>query len=298
MSRLITLGYFGAAAQHYHIYRLTGSPVSHEPHYHDYFQVCFVISGEMLHRQGGETVKLGAGDAFIVPPGFVHSLHFGERAEIYSLSFENTLFHPGFPQSNAFQFLTQLQTGAHTLQNGSVRLRVVLGDDQYKSIHALLDCLIRQQKTDCPAGLSAAASLVAAIVYLLSQNYYQDPQNAAALEAAKGNDSILLQCCEYIDTHFRQSLTVQLLAKQFGLSRSSFCTAFTQFTGMPVRKYIAQKRVMEAQMLVRSHPELALSHIALQVGYEDDSTFYRNFLKITGVTPSAYRELCHGNKKA
>ena len=59
---------------------------------------------------------------------------------------------------------------------------------------------------------------------------------------------------------------------------------------MPLRRYIAQKRIQEAQALIRSHPEMPISQIALEVGYQDDSTFYRNFLQVTGLPPSRYKQ--------
>ena len=44
-------------------------------------------------------------------------------------------------------------------------------------------------------------------------------------------------------------------------------------------------------MLIRARPELRLGQIATLVGFEDTSSFYRNFLKITGMSPSQYRKL-------
>ena len=58
---------------------------------------------------------------------------------------------------------------------------------------------------------------------------------------------------------------------------------------MPLQKYVAQKRIKEAQFLLRSCPEKSISQIAGEVGYNDDSTFYRNFLRISGVSPLQYK---------
>ena len=44
-------------------------------------------------------------------------------------------------------------------------------------------------------------------------------------------------------------------------------------------------------MQMRTKPGLSVSQIAQELGYEDDSTFYRNFLQVTGMTPSQYRKL-------
>lgn len=292
MAERITLDNFQAAQRHYHIYRLRETELAHHTHYHNYYQVCYVVSGELLHRQDNDTVTLSAGDAFIVPPGFTHSLHFNNaNTEMYSLAFEETLFAPGFPQSNAYQFLASLQTKAAAADRNSVRLRVSLNRSQRRLIENLLDCMIRQQQDDCPAGLSAAPSLTAAIIYVLAQSYYQQPQNTSELDELAIYNSSLQQCVSYIDRHFREPVSLTDLSKRFGLSRSSFCSVFPQFAGMPLRKYIAHKRIKEAQVLIRSCPGKSISQIATEVGYNDDSTFYRNFLQITGMAPSKYKTI-------
>ena len=290
MTEFITLEHFHATARHYHIYKIGQTKLAHQSHYHNYYQICYVVSGEIIHRQHHDAVTLRSGDAFIVPPNFTHSLHFNnEHTEMYSLSFEETLFTAGFPQTSAHQFLESLQEKATIPTKESVRLRVTLNRNQRRSIESLLDCLIRQQEERCPAGLSAAPSLVASIIYLLAQSYYQQPQNASELDALSNYNGTLLQCVAYIDQHFREPLSLSGLTKQFGLSRSSFCSVFPQFTGMPLRKYIAHKRIKEAQVLIRAHPNKSLSLIATEVGYRDDSTFYRNFMHVTGVSPLQYK---------
>lgn len=293
MPELLTLENFQAAQRHYHIYRIQSTAMADMAHYHDYYQVCYVVSGEILHKQGKDVVALQAGDAFIVPPGFVHSLHFNNAyAEIYSLSFAQSLFAPGFSQSNAYQFLVGLESGVASMENETVRLRVSLDENLRQSMEALMKCLVRQQEAQCPEGLSAAPSLVSSILYLLSQSYYQQPQNEQAYRALTDYSGAMIQCIRYVDAHYKEPLSPGELAKQYGMSRSVFFSVFPQFAGQPFRKYIAGKRIAEAQMLIRTYPDRPISQIADAVGYIDDSTFYRNFLQITGVTPSKYRSGC------
>ena len=297
MAELVTLENFQAAQQHYHIYRIRQTALNHKEHYHNYYQVCYVVSGELKHCQNRDTVTLSAGDAFIVPPGFTHSLHFDNAyTEMYSLAFDTQLFAPGFPQSNAYKFLESLQSKAAVPIHNSVRLQVSLSRSQRRLMESLLECLIRQQQEDYPPGLSAAPSLTASIIYLLAQSYYQQPQNTSELDELAVYNSTLLQCVAYIDQHFRESISLEDLTKRFGLSRSSFCSVFPQFTGMPLRRYIANKRIKEAQAIIRAHPKKPLSLVAAEVGYNDDSTFYRNFLQITGVSPSNYRAIFSGKQ--
>ena len=296
MADLITLEQFQAAERHYHIYKIRNTKIAHLDHYHNYYQVCYVVSGEILHKQSDDTVILHAGDAFIVPPGLPHSLQFiNVYGEIYSLAFEESLFAPGFPQSNAYQFLESLRSKAADPTHNSIRLCIPLNRDQRRLIENLLECLIHQQQVDCPPGLSSAPSITAGIIYQLAQSYYQQPQNTSEFDELANYNSTLLQCIAYIDRHFRESISLTALSKRFGLSRSSFYSVFPQFTGMPLQKYVAQKRVKEAQILIRSCPEKSISQIATEVGYQDDSTFYRNFLRITGVSPLKYKNSIHYN---
>lgn len=291
MAEYITLHRFHAASKHFHIYRIQKTKVAHMEHYHNYYQVCYVVSGEIIHRQTHDTVTLTAGDAFIVPPGLTHSLHFqNSHAEIYSLAFEESLFSPGFSQSNAYQFLAGLQAKVSIPKENSIRLRVTLNRNQRKLMEGLLEMLVWHQDTECPPGLSTIPSMVSSIVYLLAQSYYRQPENTSELHDLASYSGTMLKCIDYIDRHFRDPLSLKDLAKMFGLSQSAFCSVFPQFAGTSLRRYIANKRIKEAQVLIRSHPNRPISQVAAEVGYQDDSTFYRNFLRITGLSPSRYKD--------
>ncbi len=284
MAELITLAYFDAEARQYHIYHPDRSAVDGKMHYHDYFQVCFVTQGRLIHYQEGTHITLKKGDAFVIPPGFLHSLHFdAPNTQAMSLAFLDTMFHAGFNKSPVYAFLTDLQTD---IPSKGVQLRLRPDPRQQESLQALLSILIREQNVNNPPALSAAPSLISSVLFLLAQCYYQNTKDRK--HPPTGNDP-LLQCIRYIDLHFRQPLSLDALTRQFGISRSAFCAAFPQYAGMPLGQYIAQKRIREAQLLIRSHPELPLSQIGTRVGYEDSSTFYRNFKKFTGISPADYR---------
>jgi len=206
---------------------------------------------------------------------------------MYSLSFDARLFRGSSKQSGAQQFLSDLQQ-----RNGEpVRLRVELDKQQRSMLQRLMDCLMYQQQTDCPRELSAAPSLIESILYLLAQGYYSQDQNADRLDQLQIYTSTLAQCTEYIDAHYNETISLQDISHLFGMSRSTFCAIFPQYTGMSLRNYIAQKRILEAQILLRAHPSMPLNQVAAEVGYEEMSTFYRNFLRFAGMSPSEYRKL-------
>lgn len=290
MSNLITLEDLHAEVAQFYVRRCGDSFQSRTPHYHDHYQICYVLNGSITHCQGNDSVTLSTGDAYIVSPGFVHKLRFDDPdTQLMMLDFNEGLFHSDFLRSNAFRFLQDLQAQHDT---GAIPLQLVLNADQRASLEALFDCLLRQQADACPKELSAAASMITAVVYLLAQCYYSNTENKRQPWNSSDYAQLMRRCVVYVDTHYTKPLLPEQLAKRFGMSKSTLTNAFQQHTGLPLHKYIAQKRIQKAQILIRSQQDLPLSEIALQVGYEDNSTFYRNFLRITGIAPAKYRELC------
>ncbi len=293
MSNLITLADFHAETAQYYVYKRSESPISHMPHYHDYYQIGYVVSGQVLHSQGNDAVTLNAGDGFILPPGFMHRLRFVDKdTELYCLTFHQSVFQTDFLQSNAFRFLQDLQANYDA---GTIPLCLTLDTAQCQTLEALFKCLLLQQSADTPAELSAAPSMISAIVYLLAQCYYRDPGSKRQPWNSADDALLLRRCIAYVDTHYTETLSIEELSKQFGLSRSVLCSAFQQRTGLSLHKYIARKRIQKAQNLIQIYPNLPLSEVADRIGYADSSTFYRNFLRQTGISPAQYRELCHGS---
>ena len=294
MVRRITLDYFGAADRYYNLRKITDSQIK-ENHYHDFFQICYVLRGQIEHLHDGKMIPLGRGDAFIIPPGLSHELRFAsDESEIYSLSFDENIFSPGFPQSGAHKFMLALQGNPLSTREQPLKLRVSLETDQRQNVQAMMECIMREQQRDHTGEMTAVPSCIAAILYVLSQSYYKQPQNEGEYNELATYTNTLTSCTEYLDRHYNEHITLEVLIKQFGMSRTTFCTLFPQFTGLSLKQYISRKRILEAEALIRSRPDLPLSEVAEKVGYEEISTFYRNFVRIAGVAPSKYKEICGG----
>ena len=286
----ISLDYFQQPPERkYHVYRISGSDISETAHSHSFYQICYVDRGEIQHWTDDTFVTSHLGDAFIVPPSFVHRIVFPNRdSQLYSLSFDETMFHPGFPHSAAYRFLSALKLNAAEPIKSSIRMKVTLNQDQRFMIHSLLESLQRESKSDYPPELSCSASLIAAILCILSQAYFMDTQRQEEYDLISHYSQSLKECVEYIDTHFSQPLTLEFLASRYALSKSTFSLLFPQFVGMTLKHYINKKRIEHAALLVQN-TDLPLTEVARMTGYEEFSTFYRNFKRITGVAPSAYR---------
>ena len=284
--RPILLDSFANVHNHYHLCKRATTDTGERPHHHDCYQIVYVTKGRMVHGLPGRQVTLEPGDAFIVPPGYVHGTQAspGCDNEYYSLSFRLGLFTPGFVTSPAHKFLSALRLSSMEDKPADVRLRVHLGEADRRHMERLFVSLLEEFEENWDLEDTMAGSLIAAMLRILARTYF-DGQRQDSMEKAR---DAVRACIRYIDFNYMLDLRVDDLARQFALSRSAFVALFTQVAGMPVKQYVNSKRIEQAKNLCAVE-ELPLREIATLVGYEDFSTFYRNFKKLTGKSPAAYR---------
>ncbi|MEO1138978.1 MAG: AraC family transcriptional regulator [Pseudomonadota bacterium] len=81
---------------------------------------------------------------------------------------------------------------------------------------------------------------------------------------------------------------VETLAKQVGMSRSSFVDRFTEVMGVGPRRYMLTQRISAAKLLLRE-TELPTAAVGFRVGYDAPEAFSRAFKKEAGLAPAAWR---------
>jgi len=91
-----------------------------------------------------------------------------------------------------------------------------------------------------------------------------------------------------IHEDFSQTLEVQALAEEAGMSPSSFHSNFKSVTSTSPLQYIKNIRLHKAKELIQQEGEKAYE-AALRVGYESSSQFNREYKRLFGVTPAKDR---------
>ncbi|MCM2370352.1 AraC family transcriptional regulator [Aporhodopirellula aestuarii] len=99
------------------------------------------------------------------------------------------------------------------------------------------------------------------------------------------SDPMLEAYLDWLQRNFYEPLTLDGAAKASGMSRRTFTSRFKQRTGMTWLEYVNMLRVRRAEELLQE-ADRKVTSIAFQCGFDDLSTFYRAFKRITGRTPS------------
>ena len=93
---------------------------------------------------------------------------------------------------------------------------------------------------------------------------------------------------EYIDAHLTRTISLAELAYEVGLSQYHFSRLFKKRFGMSIMEYISMRRVEVAKEKLQLTGD-TLASIAHDCGFCSQSHFTGVFVRITGVTPAAYR---------
>src|SRR5262249_46684212 len=82
--------------------------------------------------------------------------------------------------------------------------------------------------------------------------------------------------------------TLERLADEAAMSRSTLHERFVHFIGQPPMQYLAHWRIQVAARRLRD-TKAKLLEVALGVGYESEAAFSRAFKRAVGVAPGAWR---------
>lgn len=99
----------------------------------------------------------------------------------------------------------------------------------------------------------------------------------------------LPQLLGYIETQYREPITVQDAARIACLSRSHFHAQFKEATGTTFVDYLNRYRIRIACQLLENEA-LPILDIAEACGFNNLGTFYRCFRNETGLAPGQYRD--------
>lgn len=97
------------------------------------------------------------------------------------------------------------------------------------------------------------------------------------------------KCCDYIQLHVEEKITVAQLANLVGHADNYLIKKFHQETGKTIREYIMEVKMERAKQLLRDSNG-TVQDVAEQLGFASQSHFGDKFKKHTGMTPVQWRE--------
>ncbi|MEO6254323.1 MAG: helix-turn-helix domain-containing protein [Ferruginibacter sp.] len=130
---------------------------------------------------------------------------------------------------------------------------------------------------------------------ILASKYFavdidRESQSAFMLfQGQKGHeDGEVLLAQEFIEGHYSDKISVEVLADKYAIGRRSFERRFKKATNNTVVEYLQRVKIEAAKRSFESTRK-NISEVMFDVGYTDTKAFRTVFKKITGLTPIEYR---------
>ena len=252
-------------------------PWRYELHDHSAVEVCLVLEGVVDYLVQDTVYHVHKRDILIIPPEMPHSLNMGENSSRYLYLFEpETVF--GLRDIKAMSQQFSRPFWLHDGSEAHTRIRELLLKAQavYERGEAMWN--------------TACYGYFLKIYTILGQNYLLNPTVRPRETLHKVDSEVITASMGYINSHYREDLSLDDVAEFAGFSRYYFSRSFKLQTGYSFREYLCQKRLQVAMdMLINSNTPM--QEVAIASGFGSVATFNRVFREKKGCTPTQYRAI-------
>jgi AraC-like DNA-binding protein/ligand-binding sensor protein len=112
--------------------------------------------------------------------------------------------------------------------------------------------------------------------------------NQILMRQENAEPPVITKAKKFIEEHQTEDLSLSQVAKAVNTSSFYFCKMFRKVTGINFTDYLSRLRIERAKNLLLN-PNLRISEIAFEVGFQSLTHFNRVFKRILGQSPTAYR---------
>ncbi|HTV61122.1 MAG TPA: helix-turn-helix domain-containing protein [Verrucomicrobiae bacterium] len=130
----------------------------------------------------------------------------------------------------------------------------------------------------------------ASIVKLLSifAEHLSMVSNQIIVREQNAEPPVITRAKQFINDHQTEDLSLEQVARSVHTSKFYFCKIFKRSTGINFTDYLSRVRTERARNLLLN-PNLRVSEIAYEVGFQSLTHFNRIFKRILGQSPTEYR---------
>ena len=252
-------------------------------HWHDELELVVILSGEVSVFISGYELQLHPGEGYFAKSGVLHS------AELHSVTGRQhaMVFNPKFiatPEDLIWNtYVAPILSGENP-----PFIKLLPGIPWQKEILSYAEKAWSNgayEKIDYP--FTVRESLTKIFV-LLMRNIDTETENSSMSKTQKEEHRIKKTLC-YIETHFREQITIQDIASDANISVSTLLRIYHDILHTTPIQYVLKYRLEQIMEELLDNPDASISEIAYACGFNDISYFNRCFLREYGKTPSEFR---------
>ncbi len=227
---------------------------------HPFYELVYVIRGQVGITAGEEIYRLNSGQLLLHPPEEFHRIwtEQGSEPHVINLSF----YASEMPSSQG---------------------RVLQPDPRDGILLSEICDEVQRGLQDADEGLLNEQRLRLELLLLrILEKGVSGVSRSATFSAMRYAEAV-----NVLQTHLREHLSTQDVAKLCNMSASNLKKIFTRYAGMGVSRYFTELKIHHAVTLLRNG--MRVSEAAEAIGFSDQNYFSTVFRRVMGSPPSAFR---------
>jgi AraC-like DNA-binding protein len=247
-------------------------------HRHDAYEIYLYIRGNTNLLLEQACYHLESGDLIVISPSEMHRTVCQDE-QVYERAFVNikksVLDRLSTKQTNLFSCFDSHPLGQKNLTH--------LSDKHMKHFIDLTDKLHQALEASDYGQDVLAVSYLSQILVFTNTMYQNSVYPATNIMPELVRDTM-----NYIEDHINDEITLEQLSNKFYLSGTYISRQFKKHTGITIRNYILEQRIVLAKTLLNEGKNV--SEACYMSGFCDYSNFIRSFTKLVGISPGHFKK--------
>ena len=254
-------------------------------HFHNYFEMNYVLSGACTQRFEDGAAHLKRGDFCLLSPDAAHSIEaFDDDAIVINIAIRQSTFLKQFSalarrDSTISRFFMD-----NLYSKKKLRYLLVRSGGDEDVYHTILRMYGEELDRDAFSDDILVASMT--ILFNLFMRRHASEMEAPPLRQTQSETTDAL--LSYIHARFAD-VTIQQVADEFHFSRQYCSRLIREMTGCTFSELVTGFRIGYAEDLL-SNTFLRVEEISERLGYANPETFIRAFRRVKGMTPRQFRD--------
>lgn len=257
-----------------------GNPYSHNPwHYHPECELTAIDEGKGVLFVGDYVTNYEKNDLILIGPNLPHEYRSSIKETPDFLTKSTSIhFRKDFPGDDFYK-IPEAKIIFHILEQSK---RGIKFNDPIaqKKVKEKLSSIIQAKGIE---RINILFSILEIMAYSEEQEYLSSQSFIDSIE--EDQDQKMYKIYKYIMANFKEQISIDLLASEVNMTKTSFCRFFKKRTNKSLVQYINEIRIGYACKMLYSET-YNISEAAYESGFENISNFNKQFMKVKKKTPS------------
>ena len=272
--------------ENYEIYEKHGAPTGASAfHYHNFYEVIYVLEGEYSSLLENQMYHLKKGDFLLIDCNIMHRYH--PNVEKDASSKRIILWITKSMLEKLSDGALDLSACFHGTESCAYHFPVYYEEMLRGYLMKLVMSELVNGQLENSKAVMDRGYLTLFFAYL---NLLCSRREYLFKEEETTSHPLVETVSSYIETHIRENITVDELAKQVHMSKYHFLRRFKELTGTTAHAFIIDKRLLHAVEGLRHGKNI--TQVYQDAGFSDYSSFLRNFKNAFRVSPGKYKDFC------